>query len=56
MTAHIESEMWNTKLLLGRLSEEEKASFNAYLNYIDALNAVDTSSAPDVDWPMAPEA
>ncbi|EMG9441125.1 tail fiber assembly protein [Escherichia coli] len=50
-TAHIESEMWNTKLLLGRLSEEEKASFNVYLDYIDALKAVDTSTAPDITWP-----
>lgn len=53
-TVHIESEMWNSKLLLGRLSEEEKASFNAYLDYIDALNAVDTSTAPDISWPYQP--
>lgn len=52
--AHIESEMWNTELLLGRLSEEEKASFNAYLDYIDALKAVDTSTAPDITWPAQP--
>ncbi|EDJ9408532.1 tail fiber assembly protein, partial [Salmonella enterica] len=25
------------------------------LDYLDALEAVDTSSAPDINWPVPPE-
>ncbi|MCM2849622.1 tail fiber assembly protein, partial [Escherichia coli] len=50
-----------TKLLLGRaLPENELASLNAWLNYVDALNALDfTSIANKADveaiiWPDIP--
>ncbi|EAA9514331.1 tail fiber assembly protein [Salmonella enterica subsp. diarizonae] len=25
-----------------------------WLNYLDALESVDTSSAPDIEWPIPP--
>jgi hypothetical protein len=45
---------WGSKLTLGRLSDEGKALFNKWLDYTDALEALDTSTAPDVSWPEAP--
>lgn len=48
--------IWQTKLLMGRkLTTDETASLNAWMDYIDAVTAVDTSSAPDIIWPEIPE-
>ncbi|EJL88017.1 tail fiber assembly protein [Pantoea sp. GM01] len=47
--------LWQTKLLLGRISDEEKVSLNAWLDYIDSLQALDVSYAPDINWPQVPE-
>ena len=41
-------------MALGRLSDEDKQSFNEWLDYMDALEAVDTSTAPDITWPEIP--
>lgn len=47
--------VWQTKLLAGRaLTSAESAQLNAWLDYIDALEAVDTSKVPDITWPIAP--
>ncbi|HCR1927284.1 TPA: tail fiber assembly protein [Enterobacter roggenkampii] len=51
---HINNKQWPSKLSLGRLSNEERAQFNAWLDYLDALEAIDTSTAPDISWPTAP--
>ncbi|ANI83456.1 tail fiber assembly protein [Kosakonia oryzae] len=41
------------KLQAGRvLTDVEKTKLNNVLGYIDAVNAVDTSTAPDVNWPV----
>ncbi|MGL5798684.1 MAG: tail fiber assembly protein [Plesiomonas sp.] len=45
---------WETKLQLGRITADEKRKLNLWLDYIDAVNAVDTSTAPDILWPMPP--
>lgn len=46
----------NAKLLMGRtLTAAEKEKFNAWLDYSDALEAVDTSTAPDIEWPAKPQ-
>ncbi|EFK3667137.1 tail fiber assembly protein [Escherichia coli] len=47
--------LWQTELQLGIISDEDKASLIAWMKYIQALNAVDTSTAPDIDWPVKPE-
>ncbi len=40
------------KLQAGRqLSESEENKLNAVIDYIDALSAVETKTAPDIDWP-----
>ncbi|MEM8112810.1 tail fiber assembly protein, partial [Morganella morganii] len=50
-----ETQMLQTKLALGRIKENEKALLNAWLDYLDLLEAVDTSTAPDIDWPQKPQ-
>ncbi|HDJ9686743.1 TPA: tail fiber assembly protein [Escherichia coli] len=45
------------KLQAGRkLTQVETTRLNAVLDYIDAVTATDTSTAPDVIWPELPEA
>ena len=47
--------VWQTKLLMGRaLTDDESASLNAWIDYIDAVMAIDTSTAPDISWPTPP--
>lgn len=44
------------KLQAGRkLTQAETTRLNAVLDYLDALEMVDTSSAPDIEWPTPPE-
>lgn len=49
-----ETEMLRTKLALGRIKDDEKALLNAWLDYLDELEAVDVSAAPDIIWPVKP--
>uniref|UniRef100_UPI001FF50D6F tail fiber assembly protein n=2 Tax=Enterobacteriaceae TaxID=543 RepID=UPI001FF50D6F len=45
------------KLQAGRnLTQAETTRLNAVLDYINAVTATDTSTAPDVNWPAFPEA
>ncbi|HAP2464568.1 TPA: tail fiber assembly protein, partial [Escherichia coli] len=45
------------KLQAGRkLTQAETTRLNAVLDYIDAVTATDTNTAPDVIWPELPEA
>lgn len=49
--------MIQLKLQAGRkLTQAETTRLNAVLDYIDAVEAKDTSTAPDVIWPEPPEA
>lgn len=44
------------KLRAGRkLNEAETTRLNAVLDYIDAVEETDTSTAPDIEWPLAPQ-
>lgn len=47
--------LWQTELQLGIISDDDKASLITWMKYIQALNAVDTSTAPDIEWPDKPE-
>lgn len=43
------------KLLAGRmLTDAETTRLNAVLDYIDAVQVIDTSTAPDINWPDFP--
>ncbi|HDL7332077.1 TPA: tail fiber assembly protein [Yersinia enterocolitica] len=55
-TAQQSISLLQTKLLLGRkLTDTETARLNSWLDYIDAVQAIDTSTAPDIEWPVSPE-
>ncbi|KYP94606.1 hypothetical protein WB67_09325, partial [bacteria symbiont BFo2 of Frankliniella occidentalis] len=48
--------VYQTKLLIGRkLTDEENSDLNAWLDYSDKVNAVDTSTAPNITWPTSPD-
>ena len=51
---YMNSKQWPGKAVMGRLKDSEKVQYNAWLYYLDALDAVDTSKAPDIEWPSAP--
>lgn len=51
---HTETQILQTKLTLGRIKDDEKALLNAWLDYLDELEAVDISTAPDIIWPVKP--
>ncbi|WP_423776815.1 tail fiber assembly protein [Citrobacter freundii] len=48
------SKQWQGKAAIGRLKGGELTQYNLWLDYLDALDGVDTSSAPDIEWPMPP--
>lgn len=52
---YMDSKQWPGKATLGRLTDTEKAQYNLWLDYLDELETVDTSSTPDIDWPIPPE-
>ncbi|HHA1902824.1 TPA: tail fiber assembly protein [Enterobacter kobei] len=47
--------IWQSELLLGTISDADKANLVAWLAYIKAVEAIDTSTAPDISWPEPPE-
>lgn len=53
-TEYINSKQWPGKAAIGRMKGDELARYNLWLDYLDALDAVDTSSAPDIIWPEKP--
>lgn len=46
---------WPGKAAIGRLKGDELAHYNLWLDYLDELESVDTSTAPDINWPIPPE-
>ncbi|HHW8957216.1 tail fiber assembly protein [Morganella morganii] len=49
-----ETQLLQTKLALGRITPDEKAQLNAWMDYLDELEAVDVSTASDIIWPVKP--
>ncbi|EOV0985542.1 tail fiber assembly protein [Edwardsiella piscicida] len=45
---------WRTELALGVISDVDKATLIVWMEYIKAVKAVDTSTAPDISWPSKP--
>lgn len=53
--AYMNSKQWPGKAAIGRLKGDELRYYGLWLDYLDALVAVDTSSAADIIWPLPPE-
>lgn len=47
---------WRVELMLGDISEKNKAKLSSWMAYKTEVKAVDVSTAPDVSWPAQPEA
>lgn len=52
--AFMNGRQWPGKAAIGRLKRDELTRYNAWLDYLDALEAVDASSTGDVNWPVSP--
>ena len=46
------TQMWQTQLMLGIITEEDKASLKEWMLYVQEVQAVDVSIAPDIEWPL----
>lgn len=57
LISEVESEtaMLRAKLALERIRPDEETLLIAWLDYLDLLEAIDTSAAPDIDWPQKPQ-
>ncbi|MBD2780806.1 tail fiber assembly protein [Xenorhabdus szentirmaii] len=53
--AQKQMQMLHTKLLMNRISDAERKRLNLWLDYVEAVEIVDISSAPDIQWPKRPE-
>ncbi|ENA1425425.1 TPA: tail fiber assembly protein [Escherichia coli] len=51
----INNKQWPGKAAMGRLKDTEKSQYNAWLDYLDNIEAVEISAAPDITWPTQPE-
>ena len=51
---YMNSKQWPGKAAIGRLKAVELVQYNLWLDYLDALEAIDTSTAPDITWPEMP--
>ena len=49
------AKQWPGKAAIGRLKDDELAKYNAWLDYLDSLETLNTSVAPYIIWPDQPE-
>ena len=48
------TQLWQTQLMLGIITEEDKAGLKEWMLYVQKVQAVDISTAPDIAWPVKP--
>lgn len=48
------TELWRTQLVLGIITDEDKASLKEWMLYVQKVQTVDVSAAPDITWPVKP--
>lgn len=53
--ANQKTQIWQTQLMLGIITAEDKTSLTEWMLYVQKVQAVDTSTAPDIIWPEKPE-
>jgi len=49
------TQVWQTQLLLGIITDADKVSLTAWMKYIQAVQAIDVSEAPEINWPAPPD-
>lgn len=50
-----QTQLLQTQLILGLISENDKALLIDWMNYLKDIQAVDVSTAPDIIWPASPK-
>lgn len=48
------TELWRTQLMLGIITEEDKDSLKEWMLYVQEVQALDVSTAPDIALPVKP--
>lgn len=48
------TQAWQTQLLLGIITDSDKAQLTRWMQYIQALQSIEAVLAPDIDWPRVP--
>jgi len=49
------TQAWQTQLLLGIITDSDKATLTDWMKYVQAVQATDVSGAPDISWPAKPQ-
>lgn len=49
------TQAWQTQLLLGIITDADKATLTKWMKYIQAVQAIDVSKAPEINWPALPD-
>lgn len=49
------TKIWQTQLLLGMITDDDKAKLVVWMKYAQEVQAIDTSLAPDIVWPDVPK-
>lgn len=52
--ANTNTQPWQTQLLLGIISNDDKTSLTKWMRYYQEVQEIDTSTAPDIKWPEKP--
>ncbi|EBR2642711.1 tail fiber assembly protein [Salmonella enterica] len=50
----LNSKQWPGRAATGRLKGDDLLQYNLWLDYLDALEVVDTSSGTGIEWPDKP--
>jgi len=49
------TQAWQTQLLLGIITDDDKALLTKWMQYIQAVQVIDESDVPNINWPAKPE-
>lgn len=49
------TQAWQTQLMLGIITDGDKTLLTKWMQYIQAVQAVNTQDAPDIEWPQKPQ-
>jgi len=52
--ANTKTQLWQTQLMLGIITDADKATLTTWMKYVQAVQTIDTSTAPDITWPTPP--
>lgn len=53
--AFMNARQWPGKAVLGRLKGDDLTQYNNWLDYLDALESVEVTHAPEIIWPATPD-